>query len=197
MTLGVVATGCVDPVGDFEDYKVMAQARPKPTLLLCPSAPPDPIELSGSFVGYCKVNFAPAEQALLLSTQFQLQDGKLSATLTPLLTTAQALSDTAGDPPVNAESALTSNKFAMNFGLVRISGAANAISGSEIELDGALFKGVVVSQDKILAELDGKLIKPFAYDLNVPQDICIFLRSPDGVTMPARPDPKDFDCLLQ
>jgi hypothetical protein len=198
MTLGVVATGCVDPVGDFEDYKATAQARAKPTPPSCLPAPPeDPIELSGSFVGYCKVNFADATQALLLSTQFQLQDGNLSATLTPLLTTAQTLNDTSGDPPVDAISTLASNQFTMNFGLVRISGSANAISGSDIELEGALFKGVVVSKDKILAELDGKLVKPFAYDLNVPADICVFLRSPDGVAIPTRPQASDFACVGQ
>lgn len=195
MTLGVIALGCVDPVGDFEEYQSSAQKRtsaPPPSCLPAPTE--GEIDISGTFVGYCKVNFADASQALLLETKFTLKDGVLEATLSPLLTTATSLNDLAGDPPVTTSAPLTSNQFSMNFGLVKISGKANAISGSDIELGGALFKGVVISKDKVLAELDGGLIKPFVLDLNPAGDVCVFVRSPDGVAMPTRPEATEFAC---
>jgi hypothetical protein len=195
MTLGVMALGCVDPVGDFEEYQKMARSKssaPPPSCLPAPAE--GDINISGAFIGYCKVNFADASQALMLKTQFTAKDGVVEAVLTPLLTTATTLNDTAGDPPVTTSAPLLGNQFTMNFGLVKISGKANAISGSDIELADATFRGVLMSTDKVLAELDGGLIKPFALDLNPAGDICIFVRSSDGVSLPPRPDAADFAC---
>ena len=95
MTLGVMAFGCVDPVGDYEDYQEKAQSRasaPPPSCL--PKPTEGEIDISGTFVGYCKVNFADPTQALLLATQITLKDGALEATLTPLVTTATSLTAT-------------------------------------------------------------------------------------------------------
>ena len=188
MTLGVVVFGCVDPVGDYDEYQKMVQSRsspPPPSCLPAPSA--EKFDISGTFVGYCKVNFADASLALLLATQISLKDEVMEVSLTPLLTTATTINDTAGDPAVVASSPLIGNQFSMNFGLVKIAGKANAISGSDIELAGALFKGVVSTKDKLLSELDGGLVKPFALDLNPAGDVCVFVRSPDGVSLPTRP----------
>ncbi|MCS6898736.1 MAG: hypothetical protein RMJ98_03415 [Myxococcales bacterium] len=195
MMLSVIFVGCVDPVGDFEEYQKMARSKasaPPPSCLPAPAE--GDLDISGAFVGYCKVNFADPSQALMLRTLFSIKDGQLEANLTPLVTTATSLNDTAGDPPVIAAAPLIGNQFTMKFGLVKISGKANAISGSDIELGDATFKGVLMSTDKVLAELDGGLIKPFALDLNPAGDVCVFVRSPDGVTLPTRPEAAAFAC---
>jgi hypothetical protein len=197
MTLGVMAFGCVDPVGDFDEYQALAKGKaPQQTSSCLPAPTEGDFDVSGTFVGYCKVNFADPSQALLLGAQFSLKDGVLEATLTPLLIDAPSLNATAGDPPVTTSAPVTGNQFSMDFGLVKISGKANPISGSDIEIGGAVFKGVVVSKDKVLADLDGGLVKPFVLDLNASNnDVCIFLRSPDGVAMPTRPEAADFACV--
>jgi len=192
MTLSVALTGCPNAAKDYDEFVETARSKaaPAPPSFL-PPATTEKVDLSGSFVGFCKVSFAAADQSLLLGTVIKHDGATIDLVMTPLATTATTLNDTVGDPPVQASSGTLNNQFELKFPTINISGKANAISGSDIQVDAVVITGVAVSKDKIVAELDGQLIKPFKKDLTTVGDVCLFLRTTDG-TLPPHPTDADF-----
>lgn len=202
-----MALGCADPVGDYEEYTKMAQGRaspPPPSCLPTPPAEAESANITGTFIAYCKVNFAAHDQSLLLAANFTQNAEVLDVSLTPLKVGATTINDTAGDAPLVTSTTVSRGQFTVSFDSVSVSGAANKISGQQIVLSAASFKGVVLSKDRLMAELDGTLVKPFESDLTISGDICLFYRLEDGKTLPtfqvtgndpAFPDPSEFKCV--
>ncbi len=199
--LGVVLH-CAHPSEDYEKYLEIAKTRasePPPATCLGTPVTSD-VDISGTFAAYCRVNFATASQALVMATTFTKSADKVEAKLTPLKIGAKTINDTVGDPQVSATGTIVAGEFSLDVGTVKVSGAANPISGSDIELSGAVFKAVINSKDEILAELEGQLIKPFTFDLSDPanSDICLFTRLSDGMTLPDPPPGEtELSCRVQ
>lgn len=192
MTLSVVMTGCPNAPKDYDDFVATARSKaaPAPPSFL-PPATKEAVDLNGSFVAFCKVNFATADQALRLRANLKVDDGGiLTMSLTPLIVGAKNLSDSIG-AEVTTSGGIQNNQFSLEFGTIAIVGAANPLSGSDIELGGTSITGVVVSKDKIVAELDGQLIKPFETDLTSPGDVCLLLRT-DGPLPDPAPSDEDY-----
>lgn len=158
-----------------------------------PSPTQAKVDLSGTFVGYCKINFADASQALIFRADLALEGSTLQAKLQSLRSDDASINDTSG-APVSAKTGVAGNQFSLNFGQVDIPGNANPISGSDIEIGDTSLNSVILSQDSFRAELDGSLLKPFVLDLDPAGDICIFLRAPGGGSLPPRPEAVDFAC---
>jgi len=199
VTLGGTFLHCAHPTDDYETYLDIVKKRtstaPPATCLGTPVT--SEVDLTGTFIGYCRVNFADASQALLLATTFAQTGTKVEAKLVPLKIGAKTVDDTVGDPETLASAEVDGGKFSLDFGTVKISGSANPISGSDIQLDNAVFEGVINSKDEILAELEGQLVKPFMFDLSDASkaDICVFLRLADGKTLPETPPgDKELSC---
>lgn len=200
MTLGVVTSGCADPEGDYEDFLQLvtdrANAQPPVSDTCLGTASKETLDLNGTFVAYCRVNFAAASEALRLRADIVQADATVSITLEPLKIGSTSATETVGDPQVTATTTLEQNKFAFSVGTVNISGTANPLSGSDIQLDDASFKGIVISADEMRAELDGKLIKPFELDLTNPAqpDICVFYRLGADLVLPTPPEQAALSC---
>ncbi|RYE92887.1 MAG: hypothetical protein EOO75_05640, partial [Myxococcales bacterium] len=149
MTLGVVATGCADPTGDYEDFLGLvtdrANALPPASDQCLGTATSEVVDLTGTFAAYCRVYIASSSQALVLRADMVQAGSSLSVTLSPLKIKPTTANDTVGDPPVTSTSELVSGEFAFDVGTVRVSGSANPLSGSDIQVDGASFKGLVIS----------------------------------------------------
>ena len=192
LTLGAGFLHCAHPTDDYETYRDLVKKRasgnPPPATCLGTPVTTD-VDISGTWIGYCRVNFADASQALRLATRFTKNGDAIEAKLTPLKVGSTTVDDTVGDPEVSASGTISGGMFSLDVGTVKISGSANPISGSDIQLDGATFESVINSKDEILAELDGQLVKPFMLDLSDKSlsDICVFLRLSDGKTLPATP----------
>ncbi len=203
LTLGAVFLHCAHPADDYESYldlvKDRTSTQPPPATCLGTPVTTD-VDISGTFVGYCRVNFASASQALRLATVFTKTGDTVVAKMTPLKVGSTTINDTVGDPEVTATATIKAGAFTLDVGTVKISGAANPISGSDIQLDGAVFSAVINSKDEIIAELDGKLVKPFMFDLSdkSKSDICDFVRLADGVTLPEPPPgDKELSCRIE
>lgn len=192
MTLGVVLTGCPNAEKDYDDFVSTARSKasPAPPSFL-PPATKDTVDINGTYVAFCKVNFATADQALRLKAEIKVDEGgTMEMMLTPLVINAKNLSEMVG-AGVPASASFLNNQFKLDFGTITIAGEANPISGSAIELGDTALTGVAVSGDKLVAELDGQLIKPFATDLTAPGDVCLFLRTDGPIPDPA-PSEADF-----
>lgn len=197
LTLGGTFLHCAHPTDDYEAYLKVVQGRTSstPPPATCLGTPvTSEVDLTGTFIGYCRVNFADASQALRFATRFTQTGASLEAKLTPLKSGAKTVNETVGDPETVASGKISGGTFSLDFGTVKVSGAANPISGSDIQLDGAVFKSVINSKDEILAELEGQLVKPFMLDLSdaTKSDICVFTRLADGLTLP-EPPPGDSE----
>ena len=197
LTLGGTFVHCAHPVEDYEAYLEVVKGRTSstPPPATCLGTPvTSEVDLTGTFIGYCRVNFADASQALRFATRFTQTGASLEAKLTPLKTGAKTVNETVGDPETVASGKISGGTFSLDFGTVKVSGAANPISGSDIQLDGAVFKSVINSKDEILAELEGQLVKPFMLNLSdaTKSDICVFTRLADGATLP-EPPPGDSE----
>jgi hypothetical protein len=192
LTLGAAFVHCAHPTDDYESYLDLVKKRTsssKPPAGCLGTPDTSGVDLTGTFVGYCRVNFASASQALRLATRFTQTGTTLEAKLTPLKTGAKTVNETVGDPELTATTDILEGKFSLDVGTVKVSGGANPISGSDIQLDNAVFEAVINSKDEILAELNGQLVKPFTLDLSdeTKTDICLFVRLADGTTLPEPP----------
>lgn len=203
LALGGAFLHCAHPTDDYEKYleivKTRTSSNPPPATCLGTPVTTD-VDISGVYVGYCRVNFADASQALRLATRFTKKVDSIEAKMVPLKVGATTVNDTVGDPEVSASGTILGGTFKMEVGTVKISGAANPISGSDIQLDGATFDFVINSKDEILAELDGQLVKPFTLDISdkSKSDICVFLRLADDVTLPQTPPgDKELSCRIE
>lgn len=183
-----VMSGCADPHGDYQTYADEAQAKGKLAQgnTSCDVTTTD-FNISGQFISYCLAELGGGEpkNSLRLGTVFE-QDpgGTIKATLTPLLATATTLNDIA-DKAVSVTAPFDGPCFSVNFGNVSISGKANALSGSDIEVQDTTLKMKVRSSDNLCAELDGLLIKPFENNFANSKDVCVILRvGADGVLPP-------------
>jgi hypothetical protein len=193
--------GCVDPNKDFQDYVTLAADKRAQSETGGAGGDggagggANVGALDGQFISYCLSSLGAGDPAksLLLATELKQDGTSLSVTLTPLLIAATSLKDTLGSP-VNAKAEVANNAFSINFGSVMIPGAANAISGSDIQIDNTVFAAKIQSTDHLCAELGGQLVKPFAYPLDDPGDICIILRVNADGSLPPRPDAKGFVC---
>ena len=196
LTLGAAFVHCAHPEADYESYLEVIKRRtssdPPPATCLGTPVTTD-VDISGTYVGYCRVNFASASQALRLATRFTKTGDSVAAKFEPLKIGSTTVNDTVGDPEVSATGTIVGGKFKLDVGVVKVSGSANPISGSDIQIDNATFEAVINSKDEILAELDGALIKPFEFNLSDKSktDICVFMRLADGVTLPEPPPGDD------
>lgn len=192
LALGAAFVHCAHPTDDYEAYLDVVKKRTsnKPPPATCLGTPvTTDVDISGTYVGYCRVNFASAAQALRLATRFTKTGSSVEAKLTPLKVGAKTVNDTVGDPEVSATGTIEGGKFTLSVGTVKVSGTANPISGSDIELNNAVFQAVINSKEEILAELDGKLVKPLMQDLSAKDqtDFCMFVLLADGMTLPEPP----------
>ncbi len=156
-----------------------------------PNAP-----LEGSFVSYCLLSLGNGDpsKSILFATKLAPTGDHVTATLTPLVTAATSLNETAGSP-FTASAQVTQGDFVLSFGQVDIPGAANAISGSDIELNPTVLRVHTQSADRACAELDGALVKPFPYPLDDPGDTCLILRVGADGLLPPLPQATDFTCI--
>jgi hypothetical protein len=151
--------------------------------------------VTGDFVSYCLLSLGNGDPAksLLFATKFQENGPSLSASLTPLKISATSLKDTTGSA-ASGTAQVTGGAFQLALGMVAIPGDANPISGSDIELDNTVLKANIQSADRICAEVDGQLTKPFPFPIDDPGDICIILRVGADGTLPPRPEANGFIC---
>jgi hypothetical protein len=208
LSIGAVL-GCVNPQKDFDGYVQVASDRRAQSSAGSGGTGgsagggqagdgqggASTVDLSGKFISYCLSSLGVGDpmKSLLLATEFEQTGSSLSVKLTPLKIGASSLSEILGTA-TTAKADIASNGFTINFGTVSIPGAANPISGSDIEIANTVFAAKIQSSDHVCAELGGQLTKPFAYPLDDPGDICLILRVNADGSVPPLPKAAEFVC---
>ncbi len=190
------------PDQDFEDFQGRAAAFPKQEIeaSVFEAAPPPTQAVKGLYYGACLAELGFGQPTKRFSfytlTEFTPSDGgssKLQLSIQPLkLENAQPPSTVSKAGAVGAEipappaDVAASGRFTLQLGTVYVPGAANPISGSDVEITGANLDGRF-AEARFCARLGGKVVKPAAAarDLNPPDNICQFIPIKDGDPMPA------------
>jgi hypothetical protein len=220
VALGACAAGagCVDPDGDYESFRADTETSrgAKPALPGAGGAAgaggssaggssaggssaggagggAGVALTSGTFTSFCLSTLAGGDptKALVFKTELEASGSKVSIGLTPLKAKSMSFADVVGAKTTKDGTLNADGTFSINFGNVAIPGVANPISGSDIEVGNTTFKARVLSNDRLCAELDGQLVKPFNYSLDPPGDVCIILRAPEG-GFPTPPAANDY-----
>lgn len=154
------------------------------------------------FSFYTKTKFTPGANGA---------DGKLTITLQAL-----KLKDNPGEvnPPAppevvskagllppeqtSKEAPVQGTKIAVDFndasgrpGLVVVPGAANPITGRDVEIENTRMTGVF-AKEKFCALLNGKVVKPINLELTPSKNVCQFIPVKDGDKTPVLTKPEDF-----
>lgn len=161
--------------------------------------------VSGQFYVACMTTLASdnVDRALAYRATVNLdaQKAKIDVTLEPLrgwdktavaafpaTDTSQVVGQGLAAPTADVSA---DGRFTLLYPTLSVSGEANPISGSNIEMANASIDAVVKSTDKMCGRITGHVIKPADMALNDPTDICLFLRT-------TGPVPKltltDFNC---
>ena len=195
------------PEGDFEDFQERVSNLPKPVIEASTfeAAPPPTQAVEGTYYGAClaELAFGSASKRFNFFTVTKFTPdpagAKLELSIQPLkvvnrnppptVTLADAVGPQLAAPPANVES---SGRFRLELGTVNVAGAANPITGSDVEIVGAFLDGRF-AEARFCARLGGQVTKPAAAarTLDPALNICQFVPIKDGDPMPEFTDP-DF-----
>lgn len=195
--------GCIpNPAGDFEDYQERVSNLPAPPPLEASTfetAPPPTQAVEGTYYGACLAELAfgqPSKRFNFFTLTKYTPDAagaKLQLSIQPLkvvnnnppptVTKADAVGAEISTPPGDVAS---TGRFRLELGTVSVAGAANPITGSDVEILSAFLDGRF-AEARFCARLGGQVTKPAAAarQLDPAQNICQFVPIKDGDPMPA------------
>lgn len=185
--LSVVASGCVDPKADYEEYlnrPVVAREAGTSDVAQAPCAEVLAQNLDGKYFGSCLVKLVGSAFSLAVEqTVVPSADGlsgEIAVSFTALRTDAKTLADTAGDTTVLKPVPVDSDcRYREDVGRLVLPAAANNF-GSDLESLDVVLRSKLLTSDRSCSELDGRV--PLAnLSLNDDGDICVYVRAPaDG-----------------
>jgi hypothetical protein len=189
-----------NPGGDFEDFQERLASFPKQVLEASTfeAAPPPTQAVEGTYYGACvaELAFGQANKrfSFFTTTKFtpEAAGGTLELSIQPLklaneappatVTKADAVGSLIPAPPATVAA---DGKFRVELGTVTVPGAANPISGSDVEILNAFLQGRF-AEGKFCSRLGGEVTKPAAAarTLNPAKNTCYFVPIKDGDPMP-------------
>jgi len=188
------------PGADFEDYQERVAALPRSggDASTFDVGPPPANAVEGTYYGAClaELAFGSASKRFnfFTTTKYTPEAGgaKLQMTIQPLkvvnnqppatVTKADAVGSEIATPPADVAA---SGRFRLELGLTKVAGAANPITGSDVEIENAFLDGRF-GEARFCARLGGRVTQPAAAarDLDPELNICHFIPIKDGDPMP-------------
>ena len=168
---GVLALGCVDPAGDYEDFKERQKKTTPVQGSGCgdPTAtcdPPVAAELSGQWLFALSAQLSPTKPILFFADIVATDAAggiEWTWTITPLSTADR--SPLAALPALPPSTVPADGAWVVDLPELNVPGAANPITGSDITADTALTGNVCGSRDFLCGDVTGNVSKPITLDL--------------------------------
>lgn len=197
---GVVASACVNPQGDFDNYadKTAPYRENGAKDAAAPDAAPPTEAVQGLYFGSClsTLAFFRLDRVLRFYTQTTFTPdasgggGHLVMKLTPLKLgptvngvssppTTVSQSETVGSTFTLDSPTTPQGSYSGSLGEVTVPGAANPISGRDIVIEGTALAGRF-AKERFCGQLSGNVVKPVPVTLNGPENTCIFVPVKEG-----------------
>jgi hypothetical protein len=191
MVAAAAFTGCIDPEADYDAFVQRPVVMPEagtPDVVLTPCEQLLAQNPSGSYLVSCMPHDIQAPFGLAFQMTTTTVDGggtTLDSSFQPLSTAAQTLTDVVGDPVTLPPTAVNSDcTFVQTIGMFTLPANANTLN-SDIVVDKVLLRAKLETADSACGDLDGTVVAPpIGLMLSGDQDICVFIRTPQGAALP-------------
>ncbi len=203
----LAGVGCVDPKGELDAYLKETENVRGTAVTDVDAGPAIDAEVpDGGFERTYFVQCLPNLALGAVKTSFKFRGavtfvpsagggGKLVSSLTPLDKNVTDLGQTVGDPISLPEAAVAADgKFELILGSLTVPGAANPLSGNNVQIENGKIIGILQGEASVCGELNGQITSPIQISIDEPGDICLY-RKMDGLTGPVPQLTRgDFHC---
>lgn len=198
LLLALFVGACSDPKSDYQSYLDRTNGMRGTFDASVPEtaafdAPGDTGDFTNTYVLSCLPGLlgGDASKSLLFYSEVSVTAGKLTMKNTPILETATKMSksQTVGTPHQATDVAIGADgSFTATVGHVEVPGNSQRIGDSLLVLENIVYRGHLLSKDRLCAEIDGQLTSPLMSSLDDPGDWCVWIAVPDGADLPTATD---------
>lgn len=185
----LLCAGCPDPEAKFQEF-VDHTKDDRDFVPVMPDVMPATADVSGQFLLAVSPKFAPGTPLQMISTNTLSTDGSgktfLVSSLQPLSLDSLKVTTPrlpVGDPLTFGMVEVTDGAFVLDTGVVTFPGAANPLTGSDIE-SSLILSGTIISADFYCGTITGMVTQPIQQDLAGSTFAAVRVESTDPAALP-------------
>lgn len=191
--ISLAAWGCVDPKGDYEEYRSRPYVPREAGTTDVAESPCQEVlaqNLDGKYFGTCIPKLVGSPFFLSVDQKVRPsadgRSGEIDISFTALKLMATNISDTTGDINVLKTVSIDEEcRYREDVGTLILPAAANSLN-RDLETVDVVLRGKLLTAERSCSELDGKV--PFAgLNLDGDGDVCIYMRAPEDGSIPTVP----------